>query len=175
MSVSALTTVAAVRSDRAPTKADLGKTAKEDPQADARASLTDLLVTAIPTELVAPYTAATAIIVGLIDEPTAAVPDPTQHEGWRWLFFVLLLAGTGGAIYQGARNKKRRSRRRTRVPKVEIAAGVVAAAGWGLALPESPLFPYLDGDNRAIAPLAAGFAAVVILLILGQRLTQKAD
>jgi hypothetical protein len=169
-----MTTVAAVRDARSPTKSDVGKAPPEDPQGDARASLTDLLVTAVPTELVAPYTAATAIVVGLIDEPTLKVPDPSQHELWRWLFFGMLILGTAGAIFQGARKKNRRSRAKRRLPKVEIAAGVVAAAGWGLALPESPLFPYLSGDNRAIVPVFAGFAAVVILLMLGQRLSAKA-
>jgi hypothetical protein len=76
MSVSALTTLATVRAERRPTKRDLGMTTPEDPQGATRASLTDLLVTAIPTELVAPYTALTGVIIELIDTPTAASPNP---------------------------------------------------------------------------------------------------
>lgn len=174
MSVSALTTVATVRDERAPSKTDLGKTTPEDSQAEARASLTDLLVTAIPTELVAPYTALTGVIIGLVDKPTAAVPNPDQYEGWRWLLLVLLLVGTAGAIYRGARTKQGRSRSKRRFPTAEMAAGFVAAAGWAFALPESPLIPYLDGDHKVIAPLVAGFAAVVVLLILGSKLKEKA-
>jgi hypothetical protein len=86
---------------------------------------------------------------------------------------VLLLVGTAGAIYQRTR-KKGRSRSKRRFPTAEIAAGVVAAAGRAFALPESPLIPYLDGGNKVIAPLVTGFAAVVILLILGSQLKKKA-
>jgi hypothetical protein len=173
MSISTLTTLAAVRDDRAPRRADVGKTKPEDPHADERASIANLLVTAVPTELVAPYTALTAVIVGLIDAPTPAAPDPGQFEALRWIVFALLLVGTGGAIYRGAA-KKRGPGSGSRLPAAELAAGLVAAAGWGLALPESPLIPYFDEDGRVIAPLVAGFAAVAILVAVGSKLKERA-
>jgi uncharacterized membrane protein len=173
MSVSALTTLAAVRDVRAPTKRDVGKEAQpqQDPAKEAQASLTDLLVTLVPTELVAPYTALTAAIVGSVAEATAKVPKPEQYEGWRWFVFVVLLVGTAGVVWNGKRVKSTAKR----FPLLEISAAVVAATGWALALPSSPLIPELHGNSRIFVPLVIAFVAIVILAVLGQNLTKKAN
>jgi hypothetical protein len=68
MSIGALTTLAAVRDNGRPTKQDVGKAAAPD-MAEEQASLTDVRVTPVPTELVAPYTAVTAAIVGAVARP----------------------------------------------------------------------------------------------------------
>jgi hypothetical protein len=156
MSISALTTVAAVRDERPPTKRDAGKS--KTPGDTATASLTDLLATQVPTELVAPYTAVTAGIVGGIK----LGPGADQLTTWRWLAFVILLVGTVGLVWAG----KRRKAGGGKFPLLEITGALAAAVGWALALPESPLTPYLHSEGgRIAAPLLIAFGAVVFTSI----------
>jgi hypothetical protein len=67
MSIASLTSLAAARNARAPTKHDVGKAVAAEPAANA--SLVDVLVSQVPTELVAPYTAVMAAIVGVVAKP----------------------------------------------------------------------------------------------------------
>jgi hypothetical protein len=155
MSVAALTTLAAVRDTRPPTKQDVGKSTAPD-AAKEPASLTDMLVSQVPTELVAPYTAVTAAIVGAVDKPTTKVPNPDQLAAWRWLAFAVLVVATAALVWEG----KRRKARGGPFPLLETVAGLVAATGWAFALPGSPLIPYLHGKSQTLAPLVIAFAAV---------------
>jgi hypothetical protein len=176
MSVSSLTTLGAVRDERAPSKADVGKTPPEDAKAEEPPSLTDLLVTAVPTELVAAYTAAMAAIVGAVDKPVEGQPLPDQLEAWRWVAFAALLFATAGAIVQGIKRKRARKKSRVkRFPLAELAAGMVAAAGWGLALPASPLDPYVSDDVRTFLPLLIALVAVGAVYWLGGSLKKQAS
>ena len=79
MSLGAFTTLAAVRDERPPTKQDVGKSIAPGKAPEA-ASLTDILVTQVPTELVAPYTAVTAAIVGAVARPTTPPRIPTSSR-----------------------------------------------------------------------------------------------
>jgi hypothetical protein len=156
MSLGALTTLAAVRDKRAPLKQDVGKAASD--KAGEPASLTDILVSQVPTELVAPYTAIAAAIVGAVAKPTRAVPNPDQLATWCWLAFAILIMATVVLIWEG----KRRKSPDTRFPLLEEAGGVAAATGWAFALPGSPLIPYLHGTSQILAPLIVAFAAVAV-------------
>jgi len=155
MSIGALTSLAAVRDKRQPMKQDVGKSTPS--QADAPASLTDILASQVPTELVAPYTAVTAAIVGAVGKPSKAVPNPDQLAGWRWLAFGILIVATVVLIWEG----KRRKAAGGPFPLLEVTGAVIAATGWAFALPGSPLIPYLNGSSQTLAPLIVAFAAVV--------------
>ena len=120
VSVSSLTTLGAVRDTRAPTKGDLGK--ETGSKKAETPSIADLLVTAIPTELVAPYTAVTAAIVGAVDKPTRKMPDPDQFEFWRWLVFAVLVLATAVVVRQ-----MKQAKGSGREPIREILVAVVAA------------------------------------------------
>lgn len=173
MSIAALTTVAAARDLRTPRKQDAGKT-KHDAE-PAPASLSDLLVTQVPTELVAPYTAVTAAIVGLVAKPTSQNPHPDQLTTWRWIVFAILLAGTFALVWEG----KRRKADGGPFPLLEVTGALIAATGWAFALPASPLSPYLHGTAAQTAtPLSIAFAAIVASSVTagalqGQRGTRK--
>ena len=78
MSIAALTTLAAARVERAPMKLDVGK---QTPKAqDNLATITDILITQVPTEVVAPYTAVTAAIVGAVGKVTPRTRIPTSSS-----------------------------------------------------------------------------------------------
>jgi peptidoglycan/LPS O-acetylase OafA/YrhL len=155
MSLGALTTLAAVRDERPPTKQDVGKSIAPGKAPEA-ASLTDILVTQIPTELVAPYTAVTAAIIGAVAKPTTAVPHPDQLAAARWITFAILIAATIVLTWEG---KRRKSPDRS-FPALEVTGAVVAAVGWAFTLPGSPLTPYLHGSSLVVTPLIIAFAAV---------------
>jgi hypothetical protein len=155
MSLGALTTLAAVRDVRSPTKQDLGKSTAPDKAAEP-ASLTDILISQVPTELVAPYTAVTAAIVGAVSKPSTAVPNPDQLPTWRWLAFGILIVATVVLVWEG----KRRKAQGGPFPLLEVAGAVTAATGWAFALPGSPLIPYLHGVSQTLTPLVVAFAAV---------------
>jgi hypothetical protein len=170
MSIGALTTLAAVRDTTEPSKQDVGKAVAVGPLAPRTAgaagvapsaakepaSLTDILVTQVPTELVAPYTAVTAAIVGAVAKPSATVPYPDQLAAWRWLAFGILIVATVALIWEG----KRRKSPDRRFPALEVTGAVISATGWAFALPGSPLTPYLHGAALTLTPLIVAFAAV---------------
>jgi hypothetical protein len=169
MSVSSLTTLGAIRDLRAPTKSDVGKTT--DTASTEKPSLGDLLVTAVPTELVAPYTALMAAIVGSVDKPTTKVPKPDQLEAYRWAAFALLAVGVAVVVWRG---KVKKAGRRRRKPVLEVGVALMAAVGWALALPESPLAPYLNDKLQTFVPLFVAFAATIGIAALGVNLQKKA-
>jgi hypothetical protein len=154
MSLGALTTLAAARDTRSPTKQDVGKSTRD--KAEEPASLTDVLVTQVPTELVAPYTAVTAAIVGAVAKPSKAVPNPDQLANWRWAAFAILIVATVILVWEG----KRRKSASGAFPWLEATGAVMAATGWAFALPGSPLIPYLRGASQILMPLIIAFAAV---------------
>ena len=159
VSLSTLTTLAVVRDADRPTKRAIGRQPQDGD--DQPASLTDLLVTMVPTELVAPYTAAAAGVVGAVASPSASDPHPDQLTAWRWLLFGVLLAATFGLVWLGKRLKESRGPGGSRgFPLPESAGAVVAAAGWALALPMSPLVPYLHGNAPIFVPFVVAFVAV---------------
>ncbi len=173
MSVASLTTLAAVRAGTLatttpygdiavaakpaaqPTKQDLGKL---DPsQANAPASISDILVTQVPTELVAPYTALTAAIVGAVAEPTATNRHPDQLAAYRWAAFAMLVVLVIVSVWAG----KWRKSGKGKFPLLAVLGAVVAAVGWAFALPGSPLIPYIHGmTGETLVPLFVAFGAI---------------
>lgn len=167
MSVSALTSLAAIRDTGSPTKQDVGKATGTDPtKAKEPASLTDMLVSQVPTELVAPYTAVTAAIVGAVDKPTTTNPSPDQLAGWRWLVFAIMMAAIVALVWEG----KRRKAGGGDFPLLEIVAASVAGAGWAFALPGSPLIPYLHGKSAILAPVVIAFGAICVSSVIASNL-----
>lgn len=163
MSISTLTTLGAARDDRTPKKSDAGK-APEGSTDQAR--ITDALVSSIPTEVVSAYTAAVAVVVGYIDPEENTHPD--MFKTLRWWMFVALIAITAASIYFSFRAKSQQ-----RQPVAEVAAGVLAAAIWGLSLPESPLSVSLNGDNKGIVPTLIIFGGGTLLVALSSVLVKK--
>jgi len=156
MSIASLTTVAAARDVGVPEKQDTGKATRSTEGAPA--SMTDLLITQVPTELVAPYTAVTAGLVGAIAKVTSSNPHPDQLTAWRWIAFVILIVGIVGLTSEG----KRRKSPGGPFPLLEVTGALIAGIGWAFALPASPLSPYLHGTAAQTAtPLLVAFAAIV--------------
>ena len=161
MSISTLTTLGAARDKRVPKKSDTGKAPEGT---DAKARITDALVSSIPTEVVAAYTAAVTLVIGFIDVKKAK-HFPDQFKSLRWWMFIALIVITAVSIYFSFRAKSQE-----RQPIPEMTAGVLAATIWGLTLPDSPLSISLNGDNKSIVPtliiLGAGFLLVAVSNVL---------
>lgn len=160
MSISTLTTLGAARDEGAPKKSDAGKAPEGS---DAPARITDALVSAIPTEVVSAYTAAVVLVVGYVD----GGGHPDQFEALRWSMFVALIVVTAASIYFSFRAKSQK-----RQPVPELAAGVLAAAIWGLSLPASPLSISLNGDNKGLVPgliiLGGGSLLIAVSSVLAK-------
>jgi hypothetical protein len=163
MSASSLTTLAAVRDSGVPKKGDLGKAANEAKK-DEKAGITDILVSFVPTEFVAPYTLVVTAIVGAIAKPTRKNLHPDQLEGWRWCAFAVIVAAVGVWVWLD----KRRKAGGGRFPLLEVGAGMIATAGWALAMPGNPLDPHLNGNEKQFVPIVIGFVAVVIEILLAK-------
>jgi hypothetical protein len=170
MSIGALTTLAAARDSGRPTKQDVGKARAPD-KAKEQASLTDILVTQVPTELVAPYTAVTAVIVGAVAKPSKAVPNPDQLPSWRWLAFAILIVATVVLVWEGKRRKTQNGP--GPFPWLEVTGAVMAATGWAFTLPGSPLIPYLHGTAQVLTPLVVAFAAVAATAMTASALQEQ--
>ena len=172
MSIATISKVAALRaSGEDPTRASVGKGAPQE--GDERARVTDLLISLVPVELIAPYTLAAAAIVGAVADPeldpdTMETIEPDQYEGWRWGIFVILVAGTFVITWIVSRGKQPADRKR--FPALEVFGATVAAAGWALAIPGSPIDPYLEIPEGTFVPLVVGLAAVVGTTVIAKAL-----
>lgn len=170
MSIGSLSTIGVARDQRKPTQKDAGKDLAEAP--DEEAKLRDMLVSAIPTELIAPYTFLVTAIVGLIDPETHA-HFPDQFQALRWILFGLLCVGTVYFV-QHSYDKKKKSEKSRGFPTLEVATGLVAAVVWGLSLPESPLVPQLNGDSRTLVPLIILVVGTIVFGALANQLKDQA-
>lgn len=179
MSVSSLTTIAAARAEgktstgaaspaRKPQKGEIGKVPTDDARAQEDASVADVLAKQIPTELIAPYTAFTAAIVGAVAKPTKAKPNPDQLAVWRWLAFALLIGSVIALVWTGKAVKSNS----WAFPVLPVVAGVLAAALWAFITPGSPLVPYLHTKTATtLLPLAFAIAGVAVAAVTAALLT----
>jgi hypothetical protein len=163
MSIRALTNLAVERD-----VADPGTPAKGGP-GGVDTSFVDALTSAIPTEPLAAYTAAIAVVAGL---------KTGEYLPFRWGAFVLFLALTAASIYisyvtkdvssspQLAKQNKRS------FPVIETVAAIVAAVAWGLAMPGSALNTLLKGNDGALAAAAITITGAAVLSLLAPWLTK---
>jgi hypothetical protein len=128
----------------------------------------DVLVSTIPTEPLAAYTAIVGITIGAVD-----VAHPHSYLTFRWLCFAAFLVFTVLSItvaYNRRANGPEGPVDRRRFPWAEGGAAVIAAAAWGLVMPGSPLNVQLTGTvwTLTAASITIGSAAVLALLFAPQ-------
>jgi hypothetical protein len=103
----------------------------------------DILIHAIPTEVLAPYTAVVGVIIATIGA------GESQRLILRWILYaaaslaILLYLGVGYLRRVGPRRKRK-------FPWPGAFAAVFAFGAWGLVMPGSPLSAVLKGDDLTI-------------------------
>jgi uncharacterized membrane protein len=123
--------------------------------------VTDVLASQLPTELIAPYTALTAALVG------ASTPTD-QLASWRWVAFILLLVAIPIATWI---SKEQKSGTWT-FPWLATLAAEVAAVAWAFLMPGSPLVPYLHSEHaRTLVPLCIAVGGTVVASVTAALLT----
>jgi len=167
MSISSLTAVGVARNRRTPNKSDTGEVTEDSLANKEGASLGALLIKQVPTGMVAAYMAVTAATVELIDETSPEAPQPDVLLVYRWGGLIVLVIGSMVLTYLTYRSKADTGARR---PVAEVLGVGVAAAGWGLVMPESPALAQASGDRGTALVLLIGFLAVVVNLIIATRL-----
>jgi hypothetical protein len=173
MSVSSLTTIAAARLDAPITKGNVGKVPAAHPKAADKAGIGDLLVKQVPTELVAPYTALSAAIVGAVAKPTPNNVHPDQLASYRWVAFGMLIVFVIAFVWTGTARKANLSPLKV-FPALPLLGSLVASIGWAFALPSSPLVPYLHSKTATtLVPLFVAFAATGLLSLTAAGLTSQ--
>lgn len=175
MSLSALTTIAAARAEaptpaRKATRGEVGAVLKDHSDAASDATVVDVLAKQIPTELIVPYTAITAAIVGAVAEPSPQNRNPDQLNGWRWGAFILLISSVALLVWIGTRQKSGS----WTFPVVAVLAGVLSATAWAFLMPGSPLVPYLHSKHATtLVPLFVGLGGVVVAALTAALLTTE--
>lgn len=160
-----MTSIAVQRDEQPPTKLKKAPSRKEQPPEAVPQGWTDVLVAAIPTEVLAVYTSVIGIVVGTIQA------GDDERVALRWLLYgatTLIVFAWLTAAYRRARVSKKR-----RFPFAETAAAVLAFAAWGLVMPGSPLSVSFDGEETAIWSAIITGLAVLILAMLGAPLKDK--
>jgi hypothetical protein len=167
MSLASLTTLAAKRDEKPAqadiTRGDLGRGTDDDK--DEEAKFRDVLLSLVPTAIVAPYTFIITAIAGLVDDPTTAVPEPDDYALGRWVTLGVAVGLATYAILKGYYDKRPEGSKRS-FPLAEFTGGLVATVVWGLTIPESPLIVMLEGKAKLAVPgilLAAGAAVIGVL------------
>lgn len=164
MSIRSMTDLALER-DKAPAKKQGVRrrgvpAAGDGPAADQLQKSRDVLVDAIPTEVLAPYTGLTAIIVSTIES------GDSQHLALRWGIYAVGLAAIAAWLCSGYL-WRRASDRHRRFPLLEVLTATVAFAAWGLVMPGSPLAAELGGGSTltiwtAIITVAGGLVVAML-------------
>lgn len=132
----------------------------ETPASTEPVGLAKAITTAIPTEPLALYTAASAAIVAAI-EPT---------KDWielRWLLYAVVLVYIPAFLIATYLRANPKSRRRRKLPVSEPLAATVAFAGWGLVMPGSPLLAHLHGNAVTIWTVFITTVTAALLTLLG--------
>lgn len=125
------------------------------------ASAREILVAAIPGEVLAPYTALVGIIASTVDE---------TEKGGQWLPLRWWVFAAGAVLvlvwFAMVYRSQRPSKARRRQAFYGAGAGLVAFGAWGLVMPGSPLGERLTGATLTItlACISIGGAVVVSFL-----------
>ena len=169
MSISSITSLAVARNLRQPDKADAGVAPAGTDAAGENPSLPEILAKTVPVGLVSAYTAFIAVVTQVV-LPTKADPSPDPQLWLRWLALAILVLTAAFLTYGSYRSKAGEG---ARFPLVEVSAVTVAAAAWGIGIPESPLLATLDNKTQGLLVLALiAFAGVAINLVLSNLMKQ---
>jgi hypothetical protein len=136
-------------------------------QPDQLQGTRDVLISAIPTEVLAPYTGLIAIIVSTIEG------GDDKMLVLRWAIYavgiVAIAAWIGsGYLHQSAAQKRRR------FPVLETITAAVAFAAWGLVMPGSPLSADLSGSALTVWTAVITAGGGLLVTILAGPLTKQA-
>jgi hypothetical protein len=106
------------------------------------------LAAALPTEVVALYTAAIALLEGILHQNVGATYAPLRWwlYGAGFVFTVVTVQLAYGSISRGARGSKKR-----KAPVKELIVGLLAFAVWGLVLPGSALYEVLGNPALTVS------------------------
>jgi hypothetical protein len=127
-------------------------------------SFTDVVISAIPTEPLAAYTALVGVVIGAVGLGASG-----NYLPFRWTaygaFLAIVVAAVWLAYARAARGVQGR-RNRYSFPAGEIFSALVAGGAWGLVMPGSPLDPTLTGTARTLTTTSVlvGTAALLSLL-----------
>ena len=150
-----------------PTKRVRKKTGATTEPTEETQKSSDLLIHAIPTEVLAPYTALIAGIVATIDS------GESSRTVLRWAIYgvgFLAIALFLGVPYarQRATNSKRR------FPVAGSLTAMLAYGAWGLVMPGSPLAIELSGDDLTIWTLIITIGGAFLVALMTQPLKKQA-
>jgi hypothetical protein len=170
MSLRSMSDVAVQREAGSPQKANAEVPTAEEgvQQATVPQSWGDMLVNAIPSEVLGVYTPLVGVIVGTIDSGEG------ERATLRWVLYLAFLAIVIVWIGIGYLTRTTKASRKRAFPWVETASAALAFAAWGLVMPGSPLTIDMSGDDLTIATALISAAGVLGLAALGVRLSKKA-
>jgi hypothetical protein len=120
----------------------------------------DVLVSVIPTEPLAAYTALVGVAVGAIGTGNAYLP-------FRWWVFAVFVAIVPIAVLVTTRQTATPpGDARRRFPFLEMVVSTLAAASWGLAMPGGPLNVVLSGTTLLLASSSVVIASAILISLL---------
>jgi hypothetical protein len=165
MSIRSLTSIAVQRDQSRPHKAEADGAGAQAAPKSVPQGYADVLVGAIPTEVLAVYTTVVGVIVGTIHG------KDNERLTLRWILY-----GATAAIvvaWLTANYRRQRTGTKRRFPVAETLAAVTAFGAWGLVMPGSPLSASLDSDATAIWSAIIAGAGVLFLGMLGAPLKDQ--
>ena len=123
-------------------------------------TLGDVVLSAVPTEIVGLYTAAVALVQPLIQGSAGS------YLPLRWSLFAVFLVLTPVSVCAIYLRKRASTSERRRFPGAELLSSTVAFAAWGLVLPGSALSaqvaPHLLAVVLGLITIGAAFFLSVI-------------
>jgi hypothetical protein len=125
----------------------------------------EVIVAAIPSEVLAGYTAILGVIV-------ASVETGGNNRFWmRWILYMAAIAVV--VFWLAASYARNRTTGGRRFPWLETAAAAIAFGGWGLVMPGSPLSLSLGSNDLALWTTIILVVTALVVGALGVPLTGK--
>lgn len=169
MSIRSMSELAVERDLRRPRKPGprrAGAGGEDDRDVEAQ-SRSDILISAIPTEVLAPYTFLIGVIVSTID------PNEDERLGLRWTVYGVAFAFIVIALF-GNYVRLRKPDKRRKFPLPEMLSAIVAFGAWGLIMPGTPLAAEISEDDFTIwSAIITVVAIFVISVVLGTPLKEE--
>lgn len=162
MSIRSLTDLAVERDatpHRAPVPAAAGRRRSRTGGAAATETTGDALLSAIPTEIIGAYTAASGLLHSLVkDHPRSYIP-----LRW-WVFGVGAVMTIVSIVVVYRRKAAAEARKRRGFPGAELASATIAYTAWALVMPASALSAVLPDQ---LVSLVSGLITIGALMLLG--------
>lgn len=139
---------------------------REPPGSDVRRA-SETLIAMVPTEVLAAYTALTAVVMSAVKEG--------EYAPFRWSAYAAFVVLAAVAPIPAFRSSGTAGTDRRRIPVLECVGAGAAAGAWGIVMPSTPLDLVLNGTALTLSTAAVVLGVGTVLSLFSTALKVSND